>query len=217
MHKEHQRMANHEHREQREEETDPRSERNFRADRSLVGHEKGLRSDIVCFHRFLLRCRTRQFGFKKSKTPFPRRRITVSQSPVSLLDGHKRADRDFGKEFASRFRGESNATMRCRIIRHYPGVHSEIEATQAHEIRHVHFVDGGTMVSLLIGNYKLTGLCGVALATGRTLRAVYRHAVFNESYPLQSKRNFDAQLVRRRPAAEKNLRGTPVTRLRGNI
>src|SRR6266481_8114719 len=78
-------------------------------------------------------------------------------------------------------------------------------------------VDGGTMVSLLVRNYKVTSACGVTLASGGTLGAIYRHAVLNESNPLQSQRNFDTQLVRRRPAAKKNLRGTPVTSLRGDV
>src|SRR5437773_1254838 len=103
------------------------------------------------------------------------------------------------------------------MIRHKSRVHAEIEAAKSHEIRHVHFVDRGTMVSLFIGDYKLTGLCRVALATGRTLRAKYRHTVFDESDALQGKRNFDAQLLRRRTATEKNLCGTPVACLGGDI
>ncbi|PYJ38683.1 MAG: hypothetical protein DME81_04715, partial [Verrucomicrobia bacterium] len=47
--------------------------------------------------------------------------------------------------------------------------------------------------------------------------AVYRYAVLDQSHSLQRKGNFEAQLVRRRPAAEKNLCGTPVARLGGNI
>ncbi|PYL40917.1 MAG: hypothetical protein DMF36_01695 [Verrucomicrobia bacterium] len=73
------------------------------------------------------------------------------------------------------------------------------------------------MLPLLIRDHKFAGLRRVTLAPGRTLRAIYRHAVLDESDPLQGKRNFDAQLVRSRPAAEKNLRGTPVTSLRGDI
>ncbi|PYL35265.1 MAG: hypothetical protein DMF38_05755 [Verrucomicrobia bacterium] len=73
------------------------------------------------------------------------------------------------------------------------------------------------MVPFLIRDHKFAGLRRVTLAPGRTLRAIYRHAILDESDPLQSKGNFDVQLVRRRPAAEKNLRGTPVTRLRGDI
>src|SRR5438046_6552343 len=78
-------------------------------------------------------------------------------------------------------------------------MHSEIEATQPHEIWHVHFVDRGTMVSLLVSNHKLTGLRRVTFPTGRTVGAVYRYAVLDQSHPLQSERNFEAQLVRRRP------------------
>src|SRR4026209_2530096 len=78
-------------------------------------------------------------------------------------------------------------------------------------------VDGGTMVSLLVRNYKVTSACRVTLAPGRTLGAIYRHAVLNESNPLQSERNFDAQLIWRWPTAKKNLRRTPVTSLRGDV
>ncbi|PYK17965.1 MAG: hypothetical protein DME55_08290 [Verrucomicrobia bacterium] len=63
-------------------------------------------------------------------------------------------------------------------------------------------VDGGTMVSFLIGNYEVTSVRGVTLTSSRTLRAVYRHAVLNESNPLQRERNFDAQLIWRWPTAK---------------
>src|SRR6266542_755315 len=135
----------------------------------------------------------------------------------SLLHRHQRSNWDLREEFARRFLRQSNATVWGWIIRHEPGVHSEVETTQAHEIRHLHMIDGGTMVSLLVRNHKFAGLRRVTLPSSRTLRAIYRHAVLNESNPLQNERNFDAQLVRRRPTAEKNLRGTPVTSLRGDV
>ena len=47
------------------------------------------------------------------------------------------------------------------------------------------------MVSFLVRNYEVAPLRGVTLASSRTLRAIYRHAVPNESNPLQSERNFD--------------------------
>src|SRR5882762_9081393 len=96
-------------------------------------------------------------------------------------------------------------------------MHSEVEAAQPHEIGHLHMVNGRTMVSLLVRNYEVASAGRVTLTPGRTLRAIYRHAVFDESNPLQTERNFDAQLVRRRPTAKKNLRGTPVTSLRGDV
>src|ERR1043166_3016323 len=96
-------------------------------------------------------------------------------------------------------------------------MHSEVETAQAHEIGHLHMVDAGTMFSFLVRNDEIASACGITLTTGRTLRAIYGHAVFHESNPLQSERNFDAQLVRRRPTTEKNLRGTPVTSLRGDV
>src|SRR5438094_3931707 len=96
-------------------------------------------------------------------------------------------------------------------------MHTEIEATEAHEIWHIHFVDRGTMVSLLVSNHKLTGLRRVTFPTGRTLRAIHRHAVLNERDLLQTKRNFKAQSIRGRSTADKNLCGAPVTGLCGNI
>ena len=57
-------------------------------------------------------------------------------------------------------------------------------------------IDARTMVSLLVRNYEVPSACGVTLASSRTLGAIYRHAVLKESNPLQSERNFDAQLVR---------------------
>src|SRR5262249_19887819 len=73
------------------------------------------------------------------------------------------------------------------------------------------------MVSLLVGYHKFAGLRRITLPAGGTLRAIYRYAVLNESDSLQRERNFNTQLIRRWAAAEKNLRGTPVTRLCGNI
>src|SRR6266511_3661599 len=78
-------------------------------------------------------------------------------------------------------------------------------------------IDGGTMISLLVRNHEFARFRRVTLPTSRTLRAIYWHAVLKESNPLQSERNFDAQLVRRRPTAKKDLRGTPVTSLRGDV
>src|SRR5580704_14474237 len=96
-------------------------------------------------------------------------------------------------------------------------MHSEVEAAQPHEIGHLHVVDGRTMVSLLVCNHKFAGLRRVTLPSSRTLCAVYGYAVFDESNALQGERDFDAQLVRRRPATEENLRGTPVASLRGDV
>src|SRR6266508_625447 len=167
----------------------------------------------------------------RDATTVPRRRaqvrLTVSckasavidrrYNSESLLHRHQRSNWDLREEFARRFLRQSNATVGGWIIRHEPGVHSEVETTQAHEIRHLHMIDGGTMISLLVGNYEVACACGVTLASGRTLRAIYRHTVLNDSNPLQSERNFDVLFFKRTPTAEKNLRGTPVTSLRRNI
>ena len=63
-----------------------------------------------------------------------RPRPILARGLARLFDGHQRADRDFGEEFSGRFLWQPNAAVRCRIIRHYACVHSEIETTQTHEI-----------------------------------------------------------------------------------
>ena len=73
------------------------------------------------------------------------------------------------------------------------------------------------MISFLVRDYELAGFRRVTLPSSRTLRAIYRHAVLKEGNPLQGEGNFHPQLVRRRPATEKDLRGTPVTSLRRNV
>ena len=87
------------------------------------------------------------------------------RSCIALLHCDDCADRNFRKEFAGSIFRQANATMRCRIVRHVSGVHSKIQAAQPHEIRHLHVVDAGTMVSFLIRNYEVTSACGVTLAS----------------------------------------------------
>src|SRR6267143_832176 len=96
-------------------------------------------------------------------------------------------------------------------------MHPEIEATQPHEIRHVHMVDGRTMESFLVSDHKFASLGRITWPSSRTLRAINEDTVLNESDALHSERNFETQAVRRRSAAKKNLCGAPVTRLCGNI
>jgi hypothetical protein len=72
------------------------------------------------------------------------------------------------------------------------------------------------MVPLFVGDYEMTGARGVASPPGRTLRAEYRHAVFNKVDGLRSERNFEAQLLRRRAAPQKDLCASPLARLGGN-
>src|SRR6266568_4584242 len=143
----------------------------------------------------------------------------AARLPLMELSVHRdeRADRDLEEELAGSLRRQPDAAVRCGIIRHHPGMHSEIEATKPHEIGHVHFVDRGTMVPLFIGNDKATGACGVPLPPSRTFRAKYRHAVFNESGALRSERDFDAQLIRGRPTAEKDLCASPLPGLGSNV
>ena len=42
-------------------------------------------------------------------------------------------------------------------------MHSEIEAAEAHEIGHVHFVNCGTMIPFFVGYHKLARARGVTL------------------------------------------------------
>ncbi len=139
----------------------------------------------------------------------------VTRSP--LLHGHECADWNFGEEFARSIFRQPDAAVRCRIVRHITSVHSKIETAQAHEIWHLDVVNRGTMVAFLVGDHKLAPLSRVTRPTGRASRVIYRFAVPDESDALHRQRNFDPQLIRRRAAAEKNLRGTPVAGLRGNI
>ena len=134
-----------------------------------------------------------------------------------LLHGHKRADWNFGEEFARSICRQTDAAVRCWIVRHVAGVHSKIETAQAHEIRHLDMVNGGTMVAFLVSDHKLTPLRGVARPTGGASGVIDRHAVPDESNSLHRQRDFEPQLFRGRSAAEKDLRGTPMPGLRGDI
>src|SRR5947199_10511864 len=91
-------------------------------------------------------------------------------------------------------------------------MHSEIEANQTHEVRYVHFIDCGAMVSFLIGDHKFAPFRRITWTASRTLGPIHRYAIFNEGDSLQSERNFEALSIRRWSAAEKNLCGAPVTR-----
>src|SRR5216117_695226 len=115
--------------------------------------------------------------------PFRDVGIWPGNSPVALLHADKRADRNFREEFASSVLGQSDAAVRRRMIRHVPRVHSKIETTQSHEIRHVHMVDRGTMVSFLVGDHKFAPFRRITWSASRTLRAIHRHAVLKEGDP----------------------------------
>ena len=101
-----------------------------------------------------------------------------------------RADWNFGEEFARSICRQPNAAVRCRIVRHITGVHSKIETAQAHEIRHLDVVNGGTMVAFLVGDHKLAPLRGVARPTGRASRLIYRFAVPERERPFASPEKF---------------------------
>src|SRR5438876_5679427 len=105
--------------------------------------------------------------------PFRDVGIWPGNSPVALLHRHKRADRNFREEFASSVLRQSDAAVRRRIIRHVPRVHSKIETTQTHEIRHVYVVDRGTMVSFLVGDHKFTSFSRITWSASRALRAIH--------------------------------------------
>ena len=141
------------------------------------------------------------------KSPL-QQRITIAPSPAFRSGSRKRVCEQLPRAI-ERIRATLDNSARPR--RAYRS------RDESHEVRHFHMVNGGTMVALLIRNYKVTCACGVTLASGRTLRAIYRHAVLNQSNSLQSERNFDAQLIWRWATAKKNLRGTPVTSLRRDV
>src|SRR6476469_4685785 len=134
-----------------------------------------------------------------------------------LLHGHKCADWNFGEEFARSICRQPDAAVGCRIVRHITSVHSKIETAQAHEIRHLDVVNGGTMVAFLVGDNELAPLSRVTRPTGGASRVIYRFAVPDESDTLHRQGNFDPQLFRDTAATEKNLRGTPMPGLRGDI
>src|SRR6266487_5356085 len=134
-----------------------------------------------------------------------------------LLHSHKCADWNFREEFARSICRQPDAAVRRRIVRHNTSMHSKIETAQAHEIRHLNMVNRGTMVAFLVGDHKLAPLSRVARPTGRAPRLINWFAVPDQSDPLHCQRNFDPQFIRRRPAAEKDLRRPPVAGLRGDI
>ena len=138
-------------------------------------------------------------------------RFLVSAVHVaSLLHCNERADWNFGEEFACSIFRQPDAAVGCRIVRHVTSMHSKIETAQPHEKWHLDVVNSGPMVAFLVGDHKLTPLSREARPTCRTSRVIYRDAIPDESNPLHRERNFDPQLFRRRAAAKKNLRGTPV-------
>ena len=100
--------------------------------------------------------------------------------------------------------------MRGRIIRDHALVHSKIEATQAHEIRHFDMVNGRSVVALLIRNDVIARTGGISTATGRADGVENRYAILDQRNVLRSKRNLDMQLFRRRTAAEENLSTAPL-------
>ncbi|PYK90574.1 MAG: hypothetical protein DME35_05395 [Verrucomicrobia bacterium] len=141
------------------------------------------------------------------------RRALQSRPDFVLLNGDDGADWDFSKEFSRRFAGQTNTAVGRGVIRHDAFVHSEVETAQPHEIRHLNLVNGRPMVAILIGNDVIATLGGIPVPTGRTGRIQNWHAISDERHVLRSERNFYAQMVGRRSAAEENLRSPPVSEL----
>src|SRR5438046_300577 len=81
----------------------------------------------------------------------------------SSVDHYDGADRNFDKQLARRFGGQTNATVRCRVGWYHALVHAEVPAVESHEIRHGNLVDGGTMVAVFVGDDVRAGRCGKAL------------------------------------------------------
>jgi hypothetical protein len=135
----------------------------------------------------------------------------------NLLYGDQRSDWNLLEEFACDVAREADAPMRGGIIRDNAFVHSEIEATKAHKIRHLDFVDGGPMVAIFVCDNKGAGTGGITAAPGRTRRAEYGHAILYDFSMLRGQRDFDAELIGWWAAAEKDLGASPVLRFRSKI
>src|ERR1700693_51117 len=73
------------------------------------------------------------------------------------------------------------------------------------------------MVSLFVGYDVGTGSCSVTIPSGRTDGPEHRHTIFDDFSVLGSERDFDAELIGWRSAAEKDLSTSPVLRFRGQV
>src|ERR1700682_1350140 len=73
------------------------------------------------------------------------------------------------------------------------------------------------MVSLFVGYNVGTGSCSVTIPSGRTDGPEHRHTIFDDFSVLGSERDFDAELIGWRSAAEKDLGASPVLRFRGQV
>src|SRR5712692_871223 len=73
------------------------------------------------------------------------------------------------------------------------------------------------MVSLFVGYDVGTGSCSVTIPPGRTDGPEHRHTIFDDFSVLGSERDFYAELIGWRAAAEKDLGASPVLRFRGQI
>src|SRR5882724_13471542 len=134
-----------------------------------------------------------------------------------LLHAHEGADRNFRKEFSCGFAGQTNAAVRGRIIWHYALVHPEIKTAQSHEVGHIDMINGRTMIAFFVSDDEIAALGGIAVTTGGTGRIQNRHAVLDQRHVLRSERNFYAEMIGRRSAAEKNLRRLPMAELSREI
>src|SRR6266446_936901 len=73
------------------------------------------------------------------------------------------------------------------------------------------------MVPLFVGYDIGTGSCSVTIPSSRTDGPEHRHAIFDDFGVLGSERDFDAELIGWRSAAEKDLGASPVLRFRGQV
>src|ERR1044072_7199910 len=94
----------------------------------------------------------------------------------SLLDANQRPNRNLGEQFPRGVARQPNAAVRRGIIRDVAFVHSEIEAAQTHEIRHIDVINGRTVISLFVRDHECAALGAVARATSRASWIEYRHA-----------------------------------------
>ena len=156
-----------------------------------------------CFRMFDGEARTsHEFHCEMTKRDAPRK---TSQGAIeglclhsrNLLHRDERAKWQLGEESARGVAGKTDTAVRCRIVRHEPFMHSEIEAVQAHEVRHLDLVDRGDVITILVSDDVIAGASRVPpSAAGRANRVEDRDAIFDERDFLRGKRDLDPQLFR---------------------
>ena len=98
-----------------------------------------------------------------------------------LLYTHQRANWKLIEESPGRVPGQADTAMGGWIIRHVSLVHSEIEAAQSHEVRHLDVIDCRSMVAIFVGDDVIARLCGImSAAASRATRVEHGQPVFDQ-------------------------------------